>query len=329
MKGLTQDFDEDIDVSYQSQADHKQAALLKYNLTSRCSPVQHIFLDSPRNLSSAFHHVLCLASKDLVSMTVIGNEHPDDGIRNFDAVVGALGENYPLTLESLMIYNPQSVHGYRCGTYRPEELHNFERLKQFSIGISDVILDALYESDDAAGLSGIAFVRWLEEAQIFPSSTELLVLWADVDLEELFDAYTTDETLDHMDILDDALVAVINQKYEYYEKLGTIYVGTIETATERQRQSLCFQKSIAAGRRVGVHVQTLTNRNDGNHWRNLPVAPDKFDLQTGSFGKRPCTWKISPKTGKWEDPDCDGCGTCEDCLRVYPEHLWKRLPTDR
>ncbi|KAJ3463264.1 hypothetical protein MRS44_008050 [Fusarium solani] len=124
-----------------------------------------------------------------------------------------------------------------------------------------------------------------------------------------------------MDFIDTAIAAVI--KAGTYKNLKVIYLDDIERQTETQRPRVCFQKSIAAGREMGVHVYTLTNREDGGYWREFPAAADRFDLKTGPFGERPASWRINRREGVWEDPGCEGCGECEECLRVYPEHVWK------
>lgn len=321
MRDLHQDYGEDDDVS-SSQNNH-EAVFLKYDLMQRSSSVQHIFLDSVLNLSSEFSQILDAGSKDLVSMTIRGGENHEyhQGMNHVDDIVAGLANNYPLSMESLMLYNPISLGGYRCGTYRPEELRNYCGLKQFSIGVSDVEVDAYYDIQSSDYPSPAEFIQWLEDCEIFPCSMEALVLW-----EHPGDYHwvRSNTGLDSLDILDEFLVALINQKSDRYEDLKKIRVDIVEKAAiATQRQTPCFQRAIAAGQAAGVHVHTLTNRSDDGYWKKFPVAPDKFDLKTGPFGKRPDIWKINLETGNWEDPGCEGCGKCEECLRIYPEHVWK------
>lgn len=289
-----------------------------YRLDPRSSTIQHIYIDRGQGLQ-IFYDPFLSVGKDLQSMTLRGLEdwtQCDDT----DAIPESLSRNYPDTFRKMTFYRPTGLHGYRCGVYMPDQIREpFPGMRQLSVGISDIDLFAMAEIDSKPTVE--AYVDYWCNG-FLPKNLEVIMIWGEPgngnDWLELDDDVM-------MDYTDAAIAAVI--RAGTYKDLKVIYLDDIERQTETQRPRVCFQKSIAAGREMGVHVYTLTNREDGGYWREFPVAADKFDLKTGPFGERPASWRINRREGVWEDPGCEGCGECEECLRVYPEHVWKSVAT--
>lgn len=293
--------------------DNLEAVMEKYRLEPRSSTIQHIYIDQGQNLQ-IFYEPFLSVGKDLQTMTLRGLD--DYGqCDDTDMIPEALSRNCPDTFRKMTFYRPTGLHGYRCGVYMPDQIGDpFPGMRQLSVGISDIDLLAMSEVDTKPSIE--AYVDYWCNG-FLPRNLEVIMIWGEPDGEDWLQL--DDDVM--MDFLDAAIAAVI--KTGTYKSLKVIYLDDIERQTETQRPRACFQKSIAAGREMGVHVCTLTNREDGGYWREFPVAADRFDLKTGPFGERPVSWRINRREGVWEDPGCEGCGECEECLRVYPEHVWK------
>ena len=112
-------------------------------------------------------------------------------------------------------------------------------------------------------------------------------------------------------------------------KVEYIYTGghTIRVPVSREpRTELCFQDAIAAGKKHGVDVHTLTNRSQILHEMSFPEAPDKYALETGpNWGKRSADWVFNPYVGRRVPPGCAKCGRCESCKVEYSEEQWKTI----
>lgn len=284
------------------------------------SSVRHIYLDSPRELTDSFREILFTAPEKLQTMAIKGCNFPEHELQlgDTDVIVDYLVHEYKDTMESLIFYNMYSgLHGYRCAVYEAEQLERWSKLKQFSIDIEALELYGYQKS-----WTSEEFLENFRTEELFPISMEVLMLWGIYDKP----THTRIEAgVEWFDVLEEMVVSLIKNKCRLYQQLKVIYIDCAEKSVSKQRSNLAFQKAITAGRESGVHVHTLTNMDDGGYWRRFPVAPDKFDLRTGSFGSRPSTWKINRFTGIWEEPGCEGCGECEECLQLYPEHLWKGL----
>ncbi|RSL55883.1 hypothetical protein CEP54_009135 [Fusarium duplospermum] len=294
--------------------DDEDSVMENYRLEPHSSTIQHIYIDRAQGLQ-VFYHPFLGVSKDLQSMTLRGLDNwmqCDDT----DVIPEALSKHYPDTFRKMTFYSPGGLHGYRCGVYMPDAIREpFPGMRQVSVGISDIDLMAMAEIDSKPNIE--AYVEfWCEP--FLPENLEVIMIWGEPGRGD--DWLELDDDV-MMDFIDAAIAAVI--RTGTYKNLKVIYLDDIERQTETQRPRICFQKAIAAGREMGVHVCTLTNREDGGYWREFPAAADKFDLKTGPFGERPTSWRINRREGVWEDPGCEGCGECEECLRVYPEHVWK------
>ncbi|KAM5380984.1 hypothetical protein ACJZ2D_003293 [Fusarium nematophilum] len=225
-----------------------------------------------------------------------------------------LSQNYSETLHKFTLYNTTGLQGDQWDVYSPGDLKSNGAIKLLTIGIPDVELQAYHAQPTTKPPNREEFAKWLQ-GDVFPRHMEGILFWGASD-----EWLTVDEGLENTDILDHALATLIRSRR--YEQLKAIYVDHVESETDKQRTKLCFQEAIAAGREAGVHVHTLTNRDDGGYWREFPAAPDSFDLKTGPHRGRPDFWVMNRLTGEWEGPGCDGCGECKECLRVYPKEMW-------
>ncbi|KAM0432327.1 hypothetical protein ACHAPT_004868 [Fusarium lateritium] len=283
----------------------------KYRLKPRSSTVQHIYIDRAEGLNDYFEAFLGVG-EDLQSMTV--RAIPGFEFDDTDHIPCALKKNYPDTFRNMTFYNPEGLHGYRCGAYLPDELDPFPGLRQMSVGRHDIEL--LASGCVREGPNVQEYVDWWRN-ECLPENIEVVMIWGDT--KGWFHDLT--KGLEPIDLIDVGVAGMI--KSGNCKNLKVIYLDDIESETKSQRERVCFQKSIAAGGEMGVHVYTLTNRDDGGYGKGFPIAPDKFDMKTGPFGERPASWRINRRTGEREDPGCQGCGLCDECLRVYPEEVWK------
>jgi hypothetical protein len=298
----------------------------KYDFPDKTSSVKHFFLDGVADLSPEFLGSISGASKNLESMVIRADDTYSQYVYDIDGFVQDLARNHP-HLEQLIMYNPGGFHGYRCVVYRPEELNNFESIKRITIAATDIELDAYYnQPSQSGGPTAKDLGEFVLEA--FPSTVEAICIWGESDVH-----VESPDPAKPSDILDSAIAHLIESGA--YENLKVIYLEDVERAHRQKdrdialgkpldagRKELAFQKSIAAGRKAGVHVCTLMNRDDGGYWRNFPTRPDRFDLKTGPFGERPADLRFNVLTGEWGQ-DCEGCGECKKCLMVYPPELWK------
>ncbi|KIL96579.1 hypothetical protein FAVG1_01323 [Fusarium avenaceum] len=286
----------------------------KYDFPDKTSNVKHLFLDGVAELSPEFLGSISGASKSLESMVIRADDTYSQYVDDMDGLVQDLAKDFP-HLEQLVIYNPGGFHGYRCVVYRPEELNNFESIKRITMAAADIELDAYYnQPSQSKGPTAKDLGEFVLKA--FPSTIEAICIWGDSDVH-----VASPDPARPSDILDSAIAHLIESGA--YENLQVIYLEDVERAHRQKdrdialgkpldagRKELAFQKSIAAGRKAGVHVCTLMNRDDGGYWRNFPARPDRFDLKTGPFGERPADWRFNVLTGEW------GTDFVEECCKV-------------
>jgi hypothetical protein len=298
-----------------------------YDFPVGTSSIENLFLDSAYNLSPDFYDAIASAPEKLETIVIRAPNSTVESLNDFDSFVNVLAKKCP-QLERLVIYNCAGLHGYRCSSYLPEELNDFWNIKQITIAAGDIELEAYYNLNGHATLESLG-EEWIQEA--FPSNMEAMYVTGKTDIYKYeFNSGKPSETLD-------SLLALLIESGTY-EDLKVIYVENAESShrqPERDialgspiiagREELAFQKTLVAGRKAGVHVCTLMNRDDdGGYWKNFPARPDRFDLKTGPCaGERPAEWKLNLCTGEW-GPDCMGCGECQECLVVYPPELWKK-----
>ncbi|KAF2128877.1 hypothetical protein P153DRAFT_431730 [Dothidotthia symphoricarpi CBS 119687] len=309
-----------------------------FYLPAGCSSAKHIFLDNcdgdhfPYTLKDS----LPKAFRGLITMAFRSGdahlEHADDLVRCF-------AHNQSSTLQSLMFYdygcdNRDTIHGYRCSAFRPEELERFRGLRQVSIDVQDMELDALYnaknllekreieydpgEYDYAPGKD--MYVKFF--AQTFPVSMQVLVLWER-------------PGTGHVHLGDDVLAATEDAVIHLiecgrYPNLKAIFLEEIEHNADQgpRTKTVYFRRAIEVGKDHGVDVHTLTNRNEMRHKTRFPEAPaDKYSLISGPHkGVRPdVDWRFDPYIGRRVPLGCGKCGECEGCLAQYSKELWKSI----
>ncbi|KAF1939191.1 hypothetical protein EJ02DRAFT_263933 [Clathrospora elynae] len=301
-------------------------------LPPRCSSVKHLFLDNCDDLGYSLRCALSEAPKALLTASFRAG---DAMLEDADNFVSLFGAHQGATLESLMFYDfgeRGGIHGYRCHAFRPEELNDFQVLKHICINIQDVELQAYYDRDDAIKdweSDGAFLERSFVNA--FPRTTEALILWG-----TLSDSYMAWEPSDEQGS-EDAVVWLVNgdDPEDPDRILKAVYLEDVERRSGREnadgrqephrKERVWFRRAIEVGRKRGVDIHTLTNRNKARHNIAFPVAPDKFDLKTRPWGDRPADWVFSPYSGRYEPKGCGRCGECEACLGLYSKKLWESI----
>ncbi len=183
---------------------------------------------------------------------------------NFDSIVGDL----PSCLDTLIVIDDTELRGYRCSSFRPEELNGSKALKTVTLDMSDVRLDSLYvynNNSDAAsdGLSGNVagyhdFVHFVSETAI-PESVEVVIFtWSDRGLK-------------YKDVaaVDDALVELIQSNH--CTNLTEIHLELMEGAIKgairlgdgvpyQAPSGGWFRRTVDRGKEYGVDVFTEQDR---------------------------------------------------------------------
>jgi hypothetical protein len=303
-------------------------------LPAGSSSVQHIFLDNPSDLGYHFAQALTQAPKALLTASFRGG---DAELDDADQVVKMLGTQQGSSLESLMFYSyghgtrGGGIHGYRCGAFRPEELNDFNVLKHLCINVQDIELQAFYDEQhmrqdwesDGAWMER-CFVSYFEGACL-----EALVLW-----NGLTDDHISWEPTEEQGF-EDALIWLMNgTDSEMPDRtLKALYLEDVERSSgpipERRgrpvtesKEHIWFRRVVEVGRKRGVDVHTLTNRNPPRHQHEFPEAPDKYSWVTGPWGQRPQDLVFDVYSGRRGPRGCGKCGECEACLALYSRELW-------
>lgn len=279
----------------------------------RTSSVENIFLDGIDGDWDEFYQGLCGASRKLDTVVIRATDSRRGGLNDLSSLVDSLAETEGM--ERFVLYHPAASQNQ---PFKQTETLDSGSLRQITTAVPDVDFRSIYDS----------YIRHTDIRLTFPPNIEAVYIWGEprkhVERERV-----------PLKSLDSFLADLIES--EFYENLKVIYVEHVER-THRQLfkdtffnggtdtpewKKLVFPKTTAAGLKTGVHVCTLMNRDDGGYWKNFPARPDRFDIKTGPFAaERPEEWKLNLYTGQWE-PDCNGCGECEECLALYPAELWK------
>ena len=279
------------------------------DIPPRCSSVEHLFLvncdgeNIPWNLREALYR----APRSHLTASFRSG---DARLEHADHLANGFSEEHH-SLKSLMFYDfgrdtGQTIHGYRCAAFQPDQIHDGCLLAQVSINVQDIELFGYYmekyvedrESDEEA------YVR--HTAKCLPGLMECLILW-----DETGSGHAGDKP-NETKLIKRAIIKMIEDGN--YPCLKAIYLEEIEHRRPQRdaRTELCFQGAIAAEKRYGVDVHTLTNRNQLLHEISFPEAPDKYALETGpDWRKRPDTWVLDPYVGRRVPPGCAKCGCCE------------------
>jgi hypothetical protein len=322
--GLTQYTDNQI-------ADDQDGTVAPYNVDEGSSSLQHIFLDRAQGLSWKFRKAMISGCKQLKSLAISNSEMDD-----IDALVQDAANFHADSMETLMFYETDSLHGYRCNMFRPEALNNFRNLRTVYIDASDVMLDAFYnykhddhQHDETAKKTEHEWIADLDffveffMSSSFPESTEVLVLGAQPS-SRLSEA--------DADFFDQAIATMIETMHEPEEdggpgkesegsqpsrmsferrfgNLKAVYLGALDnirTATRydepspQPTQKGRFSRAIAAGRKAGVDVHTRATPRQPFHKIDFPTPPNVADLKSAPEPPQgPVVFDIY--TGTWVD----------------------------
>lgn len=290
------------------------------------SSIKHLFLDNCGELNSEPLNALVAAPSALQTACFRAG---DALLEHADNWVGSLGSCQGQSLESLMFYgygSNGSIHGYRCGAFRPEELNDHRALKHVCMDIADFELEALYnikcdreewESDGA-----LAERTFFECVQQY----EVIVLWG-----SLGNFYVQWEPTEEQGF-EDAVIAALGPEsctlamyLEDVEKHSANLSGIKSPSQPMEKDKIWFRRAIETARKRGVDLHTLTNRNKPIHQIEFPEAPDKYDLKTGPWGERPEDWVFNVYTGRREPQGCGKCGDCDVCFGYYSKEMWDGL----
>ncbi|CAN9445769.1 unnamed protein product [Alternaria alternata] len=290
-----------------------------------CS-IKHLFLDNCGELDNEPLNALVAAPSALQTACFRAG---DALLEHADQWVSCLGTYQGQSLESLMFYgygSNGSIHGYRCGAFRPEELNDHRALKHVCMDISDFELEALYnikndreewESDGA-----LAERTFFECVQQY----EVIVLWG-----SLGNFYVQWEPTEEQGF-EDAVIAALGPEsctlamyLEDVEKHSANLSGIKSPSQPMEKDKIWFRRAIETARKRGVDLHTLTNRNKPIHQIEFPEAPDKYDLKTGPWGERPEDWVFNVYTGRREPQGCGKCGDCDVCFGYYSKEMWDGL----
>lgn len=313
-----------------------------FNIEKGSSSLRHLFLSgaSGRIAWSPAWKAIVSGCKQLRSLTIAHTEMDD-----VDELVKTLGDYQRDSLETLMFYDTDALHGYRCNVFRPEELGGLRNLRMVYVDASDVMLDAYYNY--AGKVECIKGNEWISDVDFFveffmdsafPKSMEVLVLGAQ-GRGGLFegDAEMLDQAITKMieDVRSEHSVGGPHGptcscgQPSHFANLKAVYLGALdETADTRRalsRPKPRFAKAIAAGRKFGVDVHTRTTRGQPFHHIEFPKPPvtSVSFKNMGSTLGTPLAFDVY--TGRWGPAGCGNCGTCTNCLQQYKPGVWKRV----
>ncbi|KAG8677419.1 hypothetical protein FPOAC2_03546 [Fusarium poae] len=289
-----------------------------YDFPVRTSSVKCLFIDSPCDLPPQFYTAIVRAPKDLETLVIRERRSTIPHEHRLVSLLDDLSLEQP-QLKQFIVYNGTEIGGEYTFPHLPCKFKAFRGITHFSIAASEIEHEC-YE------ITPPVILQAEEYRQTFPPSMEAIYVWGFPDLY-----YWELHPCENLDLL---LARLIQSGG--YKNLKVIYVDNVESVHRaaigglpitKEQEGRAFPKTLAAGREAGVHVCTLTNRDDGGYWKNFPARPDWFDLKTGSCGERPADWGLNLYTGEW-GPDCKGCGECNKCLSVYPAERWKKMKND-
>jgi hypothetical protein len=291
-------------------------------LPPRSSNLKHLWLDNADELGYHFSPALFGAPQGLLTVSFRSG---DVRLEDSDQIVSLLGYYQGRTLQSLMFYGPYShdtIHGYRCTAFRPEEFKHHKALRNVSISTQDIELDVLYQDDDKKEDESMHDWTMRFFVNCFPKEMETLMLW-----EPPSNDYIKWEDGGY-EGLEQAIIKLI--KSRKYSNLKAIYLESTERAENRdapREDFVRFRNAVKVGREEGVDVRTVTNTDTPRHEIEFQEAPDKFSMKTGPWGTRPRNWVFDVYTGRRAPAPCQ-CAACERCLQTYSEHLWEVAKAD-
>ena len=306
-------------------ADDDPAKLYTENniLPPRSSNLKHLWLDNPDQLGYEFSTALFVAPQRLLTASFRAG---DVRLEDSDQIVSQLGYHQGRTLQSLMFYGPyahNTIHGYRCSAFRPEEFKHHKALRHVCLSVQDIELDTFYHEEEAKK-EDESMHDWIMRffVNCFPKEMETLMLW-----EPPSNHYVKWENGGYEGV-EEAIIKLIKSKQ--YPNLKAIYLESTERAELRddpRTDFVRFRDAVKVGREMGVDVRTVTNVDAPRYEFEFQEAPDKYSMKTGPWGARPRDWGFDVYTGRRAPARCQ-CAACEDCLQTYSEDLWERAKAD-
>lgn len=294
----------------------------KYGLDPGGSSVEALYLDEAYSLEEYFRKALLAAPLNLTSMAVrgaMGREFDDT-----DSILTELVEYHP-GLKTLMFYQGEGLHGYRCHVYYPDELENLGSLRQVSVSVNDIDLACLSYDSEKTSIHD-KFVDFF--INCFPETAESIVVF-DHPTGDYFCGEAKD--YDGMSWVDDAVAALITS--ERLENLQAIFLDDLEGPRVRDalvtppRDKPVFPKTLKAGREAGIDIHISANKSKVQRAVDMPCFPGAYDLVTGPNyrSKLEGDWRFDSYNGEWKPSCSGGCGDCQFCRLVYTREAWDAI----
>ncbi|KAJ4400682.1 hypothetical protein N0V91_008520 [Didymella pomorum] len=283
---------------YEGELDLDEEECLYDVLPVGSSSVKHIFLHGCSGTFGEDQDELWAGPRQLLTMSFrfAASEEFDYATNAANSLVRVQGGS----LQSLMWYgytdghkHPRNIVGDHCTILDNEEFNRFKRLpalKQMSVCMNDIEL-------------------YMEHADTYN--------YLRSDPEE-----GRDDEDEEGNIYDEE----DHEKFisGRYAKLKAIFLEATEDSSDRDCRTIensWFQEAVKAGRRFGVDVYTLSNREGMRHSLDFTEAPDEYDLKSGLHaGTRPNDWVFDPYLGHRIPP--------RSKAERYAA-LWKNLKSER
>ncbi|KAF9879105.1 hypothetical protein CkaCkLH20_03338 [Colletotrichum karsti] len=287
------------------------------DLTPGCSSVEHLVLHHFGGVDMEnYLEALLAAPRALKSLALRGNDGYDPW-SNIQDVVTIVRERHSSSLESLMMYNANMLHGgFGCMLYSPDcvGLQNFTNLRHAYVDHNELTEASLSVHAEAFTNPGAhsddECEKYLEHViSHFPKSMEVLLL-AGWRVHE--NAIATER----------CMIRLIESRR--YPKLKAIHIQ--DNSTWRPSETLLFQRLIEVGQRYNIDIVTASAGNRQRiHQIDFHAPPDYYDLASGPHARDRDhgEWVFSPFSGRWEPKGCGNCGNCEECFYVYTREAWE------
>lgn len=286
------------------------------------SNVESLFLDGVEGGWDEYYNRLSHASKTLNTVVLRATDSRKGGMIDVSSLVDSLADTN--VMRRLIIYQPAAMENE---LYSQADIFNNKSVKQITMAALDLDFRFAYTENNS-------MFRDSAIPLAFPPNIEAVYIWGasngpgDPERPSLFrlDLFLTEliesGVYKHLKVI---YVEHVERTYRRFVK-AILFDGGLDIA---EWEKVAFRRTTTAGHKAGVHVCTLMNRDDGGYWKNFPARPDRFEIKTGPFAaKRPEEWRLNLYTGEWE-PNCSGCGECEECLALYPSELWKENAAQR
>lgn len=283
-----------LEMEYHPELEYLGTSSTFYDLPPGSSSVKTIILDRIRGDSLVFREVLCAAPAALESMIIRGEA---DTQTESDQIAGYLTESpSSASIKNFLYYNPELVLASHLVICKPMKLKQMANLRIVSICVQDIV-------NQASGNLGFPethiqathddVVREFKTG--LPRSIEAVAFCG---LEYLIGL--GEEKAHVTDIVDDGIVGMLESGN--YPKLKMVFVDGIERFLAKKNPKGYFQKAVEAGAQHGVHIHTMTGKDDPEEMTDFPSLPDRHDLKSALLPKRDPSWFVNSFTGEWTAP---------------------------